>query len=258
MGNQLTLVVKNLLVINLIIFGLQILLRIDFPHLFGLRYFEADEFAVWQFFTYMFVHGSVMHIFSNMIALFMFGPWIEGTMGWRRFFTYYMLCGMGAGFLNYAVIYTEMQFQKSALQELVNNPTDDGLVQYLSKYEQQYHNAYSDDINDELERVGLNPIIEQVREAFEYRTQNQLIIGASGAIFGILMAFLLLFPNIELMMIFFPFPIKAKYLITLYILFEIYATMGYAGQSNIAHLAHLGGALIGFILIKFWGIRRQF
>jgi membrane associated rhomboid family serine protease len=264
MGNRLTPIVKGLLLINLGVFVIQTLFRFDAWGLMSLKYFESDAFAPWQILTYMFVHSpfNMMHIFGNMLGLFVFGPWIENVLGSKRFFTYYMLCGMGAGILNYSVVFVEMQQQKYALEEAIKSPDSEKLVQYFDTYESRTYLQNFDLINDVAERNDkeqLNELKTTMQTLYSHKVQeNSSLGGASGAIFGIMMAFFLLFPNVELMLLFFPFPIKAKYIIGFYVLFELYSTMISTQQSNIAHLAHLGGALVGFLLIRFWKIRRQY
>jgi membrane associated rhomboid family serine protease len=258
MGQQLTPIARNLLIINLIVFALQELFKIDFPLLFGLRYFESDYFRVWQIMTYMFVHANFFHFVGNMLGLLVFGPLIEMTIGSRRFLSYYMICGMGAGILNYAVMYGEVQIQKQAINTFQSNPSEEAFVQYLAAFEKEKYNRNVDKFNDYVEVNGVPASIELVKEMFYFKINESHTVGASGAIFGILIAIFLLFPNIELMLLFLPFPIKAKYLIGFYIIFEIYSGLGLAGMSNVAHFAHLGGALIGFLLIKYWRVRRQY
>jgi len=198
-----------------------------------------------------------------MFALFMFGPMLEYAMGQRRFLTFYMLCGIGAGAFNSGVN-TYMTYQlKSDTEIYLNNPSPDHLVQYYSKnFPDLYQNSdqllkfidnYSRDVKN-------NVLVEQSKfyVASSYSNNiNSVTVGASGSVYGLLIAFALLFPNVELFLLFLPVPIKAKYMVLFYIAFELYAGLGYSGASNIAHFAHLGGALIGFLLIRFWNMQRQ-
>lgn len=262
MFGRITPVVKYLLVINLAIFGIGFLIPFNFSYFFGLHYIFAESFQPWQLLTYMFLHGGLMHIFSNMFGLFIFGPLLEQVLGSKRFLMFYLICGVGAGVLNFGITYWELNNQEKALNTYVAEPTPDGFVYYMSKYEPQVYRRINMDFLDAYEE---NPTdkryqkesIEAAQTTFEQRI-NIPTVGASGAIFGLLVAFALIFPNLEMMMLFFPVPIKAKYLVSLYVLYELYASFGYAGASNIAHFAHVSGAIVGFLLIRYWRIPRRY
>ncbi|TAE11171.1 MAG: rhomboid family intramembrane serine protease [Bacteroidetes bacterium] len=258
MSERITPVVRTLLLLNVAIFLAQLILQIPLPDIFGLRYFEAKDFAPWQFLTYMFIHGNEMHLFSNMLGLFMFGRWIETVLGSRRFLAFYMVCGMGAGFLYNVIIYAEHQVQKNALVQYAQAPDANKFIQYLEDYEPEYYKRNPEKCNNYVKEYGIPESVRFLQSGIEARKEMNVMVGASGAIFGILVAFMLLFPNIEMMMIFLPVPIKAKYMVTFYIIYEMIAGAGYFGQSNVAHLAHLAGALVGFLLIRFWKIPRQY
>ncbi|TZF85948.1 rhomboid family intramembrane serine protease (plasmid) [Pedobacter sp. BS3] len=217
-------VVKNLIIIN-IIFFIATLVFNNQPLIqwFGVFYPDSPFFRIWQIVTYMFMHGSIGHIFLNMFALFMFGSSLEYVMGPKRFLNFYLLTGFGA----------------LALQFLVQAIEVYGIVGSVH-------------VGGQISGSITQAQFEKLQEI--YRSP---MVGASGAIFGILIAFGMLFPETELFLIFFPVPIKAKYFIPLYILLELYLGIKqYAGDS-VAHFAHLGGALFGFILIKAWGYKRH-
>lgn len=258
MGGGLTQIVRNLLLINVAVFLFQNILRIDFPMFFALRYFESNAFAPWQVLTYMFVHADLMHIFSNMISLIVFGPLLENALGGRRFLALYMICGMGAGLFNYGVIYVEMQMQKQAIEVYAANPTEDNFLTYMNTFEPRLAKEKADVLNDYLEQHGTKGSLELVRESYEYKKQGQSVIGASGATFGIMMGAFLLFTNLQVMLLFFPYPVKLGYVVGLFMIFDVYSLITQGQQSSVAHLAHLGGALIAFVLIKYWKIPRQF
>lgn len=224
-------VVKNLLIINIICFlpvmmydkGDQLNPVVDF---FGMHYFNSASFNVWQPVTYMFFHGGFTHILFNMFALYSFGTTIEYSMGSKRFFNYYFICGLGAMALQLLVQAIEVQSITGAFT--IANPEN---IESFYPYGEKAQTLYT--------------------------LYNAPMVGASGAIFGILIAFGLLYPNAELMILFFPVPVKAKYIIPVYIVIELFlGVQRYAGDS-VAHFAHLGGALIGFLLIKIWGLRRN-
>jgi membrane associated rhomboid family serine protease len=211
-------VVKNLLIINVLFFAATYFsTSIDFYQLFGLHFPTAPNFKVWQFITYMFMHGGVNHIFFNMFALFMFGGKLENYWGPKRFLTYYMITGIGAAIVHFTVFYFfTMPKAEVEIETLVANGigTYDGL--------------WDDFLN------------------------GSIVVGASGAIFGILLAYGMLFPNTELMMMFFPVPIKAKYFVIGYGLLELFSGLSNNPNDNVGHFAHLGGMLFGFIMIKYW------
>lgn len=222
---NLTPVVKNLLILNLICFIPFILLSNDAYASkvlvnFGLFYFNSPHFKPWEIITYMFLHGGWAHILFNMFALFMFGPILEYAIGSQRFFNLYFICGIGA-----AVI----QMLAQAVE--VHAITGSFII----------HSDY----------VVSNPAILAKLQAI----YSAPVIGASGAIFGVVVAFAMLYPDLELMILFLPIPIKAKYLIPGYILIELISGFGQFAGDNVAHFAHLGGALLGFLLIKIWRYR---
>jgi len=226
--DNLTPVVKNLLIINIIFFVGNWFLQysgINLEPYLAAHYFNAPIFRAWQIITYMFMHGNLMHIFFNMFALFTLGPALEYTMGPKRFLQYYFITGIGA----------------LALQML---------VQAFEVY--QVAGTFilpHGDISPYFAKPNFNKLVEI------YSPQSG-IVGASGAIFGLLVAFGMLFPNIELFIMFIPLPIKAKYFVIGYILIELYSGIAQSPGDSVAHWAHLGGALFGFILIKIWGMRR--
>lgn len=261
MTNQLTPVVRTLLFINVAVYLTQTIMQIDIPSMFGLRYIMGDEFAPWQLLTYMFIHSTmnVGHILSNMLGLFMFGTWIENILGPRRFLAFYMVCGMGAGLLNNGVIYIEHEMEKQSIEAFAQNPTAENFVSHIEKHEAPYYHGNNIlTLYKFVENNGVKASILKIERLEINKRNDHKVIGASGAIFGILMAFMLIFPNIEMMIMFLPVPIKAKYLVSLYMVYELFAGFGYAGVSNVAHFAHLAGALVAFILIKYWKIKRQY
>ncbi len=222
--NQLPTITKNLLIINVLCFFGTIVARrygIDLESMFGLHFFLASDFNPIQLITYMFMHANFEHIFFNMFAVWMFGRTLEAVWGPKRFLIYYMICGIGAGLM----------------QELVQ------YMEYFFAWSQ--HTAVSTS-------AGIIPM-----EAF----LNQLnTVGASGAVYGILLAFGMLFPNSEMFVFPIPMPIKAKYFVIGYAVIEL--LLGITGGDGVAHFAHLGGMLVGFILIIYWrkknGGRQQF
>ncbi len=263
MTQQIAPVTRNLLILHIFAFVVQAFAlenRIDMREIFGLHYFESKNFQIWQILTYIFMHGDFHHFLSNMLGLFFLGSFIEYTLSSRRFLAFYMVCGMGAGLFHYGVLFGEMQLQKAGIEKFSKNPTEENFLAYLNAFEKQLSMVKADDIQEYVRKENYNPT--EAKKLVEMRLQSRMdahnIVGASGAIFGILGAMFLLFPNLQMMLLFFPTPIKAKYLLGAYLVYELWAGMGFGFSDNIAHFAHLGGALMAFILIKFWGFKRQY
>lgn len=231
-------VVKNLLIINVLFFLATVLLErqgINITSYLGLHYIESNQFYPHQLITYMFMHGSVMHIFFNMFAVWMFGRVLEQVWGPKRFLIYYMATGIGAGIIQLIVAYVRL----IPLRDLVSQEEMELIIS--QGYDIIQSRKYFSD-----------PISQQVNILFNIGT-----VGASGAVFGILLAFGMLFPNTELMLLFPPIPIKAKWFVIFYGIFELYAGFANNPNDNVAHFAHLGGMLFGFILIKYWNADRN-
>jgi rhomboid-like protein len=214
-------VVKNLLIINVIFFIATVMFNQKMVAWFAVFYWDSPFFKIWQPITYMFMHGGFAHIFFNMFALFTFGSSLEYIMGSKRFLNFYMITGLGALALQYAVQAIELYSATGSIMPV------------------------STSLNVSSDQMDL------IREIY-----SSPMLGASGAIFGLLIAFGMLFPNTEMFIIFFPVPIKAKYLIPIYIVLELFLGVAQFSGDSVAHFAHLGGALFGFILVKLWGLRR--
>jgi rhomboid-like protein len=181
---------------------------------FSVFYFDSPFFKPMQLITHMFMHGGFGHIFFNMFALLTFGSLLERVWGPKRFLIFYLITGIGAVALHqFAMMYEVYEIA--------------GTIR-----------PYSEDVQIYTDRL---------REIYSTPT-----VGASGAIFGIIIAFGMLFPNTEMMLLFFPVPIKAKYLIPFMVLLELFLGVGNFEGDHIAHYAHLGGALFGFIMVKIW------
>ena len=208
-------VVKNLLIINFIMFLADVVLSclgVDLNGTLGLHFFMASDFQPYQLLTYMFMHGNFSHLFFNMFALWMFGNTLENIWGWKRFLIYYLLCGVGAGLIQEGVQYIEY-------------------VTSLSHYQ--------------TVNMGGGHIIPMA-DYLNYMTT----VGASGAIYGLLLAFGMMFPNSMIYLYFFV-PIKAKWFVIGYAVIELLNGLGASGD-QVAHFAHLGGMLVGLIIILIW------
>lgn len=224
---NLTPVVKNLLIINVIFYlATWVLHHVNIDLVFPLSafYFDSPLFKPWQIITYMFMHdpGNIMHLIFNMFALYIFGPTLEHTMGSKRFFNFYFITGIGA---------------------LLTNMVVQGI---------QIHNITGAFTVSDWDSIMGSPVYQKLREIY-----GTPILGASGAIFGLLVAFGMLFPDVELLIMFIPIPIKAKYVVIGYVLIELFSGFGQFSGDSVAHFAHLGGALFGFIMIKIWGLNNR-
>lgn len=254
--NRLTPIVKNLLLINVVIFLLSYLIGLDrIIDYAGLYYFAAPKFFPFQFFTYMFLHGSFMHMLFNMLGLFFLGPLLEQFWGTTRFITFYLVCGIGAGFIYNGINFFTIKPMEQKMVEYQLNPTPENFFQYVSEYytfrngkvkglyEEFYDNPQSESLKRETTLI--------TEEIYQLKL-NIPMVGASGAIYGILMAFGLLFPNTQLMLLFPPIPIKAKYLVLILGGIALYSGFQNNPGDNVAHFAHLGGMIFAFIMIRIW------
>lgn len=234
---RITETVKVLLIINILFFvGTQLLGETAY-RLFSLWFFENENFGVWQILTHMFMHGSFMHILFNMYALWAFGSPIEQMLGQKKFLFFYFSAGIGAALIHTLVNYYHFQTGFNALLDA--GLDSEGIGYFLST-------AQSYDPN-------IKAVPQEVLQTM-YEAYNGYAVGASGAIYGILVAFGMMFPNIELFLLFVPVPIKAKYFIPALIALDLFS--GFTGYSlfggGIAHFAHVGGALFGFIMMWYW------
>lgn len=257
---RMTETVKQLVIINVLFYiGANTIAPAAYDYL-ALHYPLNEGFRWWQPITHMFMHAkmpNLMHIFFNMFGLIMFGSALEHFWGWKKFLFFYISCGLGAALLHMGMTYYEINTLMSQLSDL--NLTEEDVNYLLSTNHIQHFDSdgkiISGKLNEILERVNASQdqynII--VQAANEYRTTA---VGASGALYGVLAAFAFMFPNAELMMLFIPIPIKAKYFVPALVAFDLF--MGIQGGSifgsggGIAHFAHVGGALTGFLMMWMW------
>ncbi len=235
-------VVKNLLILNVLMLLAMYVMEsrgVNLTHILGMHYVESPLFEPYQIVTYMFMHGDIMHLFFNMFGLVIFGTMLERVWGPKRFFIFYFATGIGAVVLHVVIAYLRLEnildaFGAEEQQQLIELIRTKGVE--LSQ----------DCIGGRCYNFGDEPL-KSLNSIY-----NSPMVGASGAIMGILVGFAMLFPNTELMLLFPPIPIKAKYLALILIGLDLY--MAYANNpgDNIAHFAHLGGALVGFILVMIW------
>jgi membrane associated rhomboid family serine protease len=231
--------VKHLLIIN-IIFFIGSYLTPGLVDVFALHYFESDKFRLWQPITHMFMHGGLAHIFFNMFALVSFGSALEQMWGGKRFLFFYFSCGLGAALLHTVVNYYEVHNGLNMLVENGINQTQIFEVLNEGKYNTNWLEFISQTTMDNMANAYIGSAV-----------------GASGAIYGLLVAFAFLFPNAELALMFIPMPIKAKYFVPGILLVDLF--LGLKGDSlfggggtGVAHFAHLGGAICGFLIMWYW------
>lgn len=252
---RITPIVKQLLLINIGVFFVQNLLGIDLINTLGLRYIFSDSFRPYQFFTHLFVHASLGHLFSNMFALLTFGPVLEYTLTSRRFITFYLFTGLGAAALYAGIQYLEVSNLEALYHTYLAQPNPEGLVAYLKHFPQDTYNTFYPFIRaffehpQELTYIAKSKAI--VGQLYMLKA-NMPTVGASGSVFGIFMAFAMLYPNAELFLYFIPIPIKAKYVIAFYGIYELYAGLRENPADNVAHFAHLGGILFAYLFIRWW------
>lgn len=212
-------ITKNLLIINvLMFFATWVFARqgVDLNNLFGLHFFLASDFSLYQLFTYMFMHANFTHILFNMFSLWMFGCVVENVWGPKKFLFYYLACGVGAG-----------------------------LIQLLAQFGEFYVMA-----TDQIPGFGFGDVMTVARNS-QAVLNLWTTVGASGAIYGILLAFGMLFPEQRMFIFPLPVPIKAKWFVCIFVAIELLSALGTSG-SSVAHFAHLGGALFGYIMIRYW------
>jgi membrane associated rhomboid family serine protease len=251
-------VIKNLLIINVLLFVAEVVLEkamnINLIDLLGLHYVGSDKFAPYQFVTHMFMHGDFFHLLFNMLALFMLGKELEFAWGPKKFLFYYFVTGLGAAALHSLVTYFEMSALQNSVQVFVNSPSPELFAAFMKSNISQPIPWITDFINQWISNPNdpsfAKHSVEIVNQVFVEKGSIPTV-GASGAIFGVLLAFGYLFPNVELMLLFFPVPIKAKYFVLGYGAIELYLGIT-ESNSNIAHFAHLGGMLFGFFLLLYW------
>ncbi len=262
-------VVKNIIIINVLVVILQLILGsrgFDLADYFGLHYWQSQYFRPWQFFTHMFMHGSsnpallqttLLHIFSNMFALWMFGSILENMWGPKRFLIFYFVCGLGAAFLHLMVLGYEYNILGRAFVDYQQNPVLDQYIHFIREQGidqipgfqtlRSFWESNPACTNCSVESVSL------INQYYNLKV-DEATVGASGAVFGVLFAFGYLFPN-TLIYLYFFVPVKAKYFVAFYALFELYAGIRNSAGDNVAHFAHLGGMLFAFLLLRYWNKR---
>lgn len=256
---RITDVVKHLLFINILmflaseLFGLTDLLALHYP--------ASDKFQPFQIATHFFMHGGFAHIFFNMFALVMFGSALEIRWGPKRFLLFYFICAIGAAVLHTLYTHYDLSQLRDLIEAFRQNPTYDTFWAFfnevpLDRLKQVYPEYWNEvqNVSRSLQNDGGAVVTRGtnlMNEWFNVKVDIP-VVGASGAIYGLLLAFGMYFPNAELMLIFLPIPIKAKYFIPVLMLIELFLGFNQYSWDNIAHFAHLGGALTGLLVILYW------
>lgn len=253
-------VIKNLLIINGLMYLFTLVMEevmgVKLSETLGLHYIGSTEFRPYQIITHLFMHGNFMHLFSNMFALWMFGNILENFWGPKKFLIYYVITGIGAAFIHSLTSYYEMYSIEQAAIAFSNSPSPQALLEFTN-------NNIPSQFSSSLEKLAQSWSTQM--ENTQYYTAQSVnwisdyikfkedipTVGASGAVFGVLLAFGMIFPNM-IIYLYFAIPVKAKYFVFFYGLFELYTGFQNNPTDNIAHFAHLGGMLFGFILIMIW------
>ena len=256
-------VTKNLIIINCIMLLAKYVMEprgINLTHYLALYYPQSENFHFYQLITHMFMHENIGHLFFNMFALWMFGRVLESVWGPRRFLVFYMITGIGAALFYSFVNYLEIHPLVTAVTAFTNTPSPELFSVFVEKYHGLIKNMgfdlpgirdFATSWLDKPASTSFEPQATAFMQQLLDVKMNIPTIGASGAVYGVLLGFGMLFPNTQLMLLFPPIPIKAKYMVIAYGVLELSLGLTMPG-SNVAHFAHLGGMIFGFFLIKYW------
>jgi len=248
--------IKHLIIINVIMFLATQMMPQQMENFFAMHFPLNPQFKVWQLITHMFMHGGIMHIAFNMYGLWAFGTPLYHIWGEKKFLIFYFAAGLGA-----VLLYTGVQYYSfnQSLNELISQGlSKDQIIQILNSWD--YHSNVGINLHNLISQGLPKDEIIQIFNSKEYLGDFKNIssiyhlpaLGASGAIYGLLVAFAFYFPNAELMLMFIPYPIKAKYFVPLLVLLDLTFGLTNVLHTPIAHMAHVGGALVGFFLMKLW------
>ena len=259
---NITPVVKQLLIINIIFFAGSLAVP-QANSLLALHNVNSDMFEYWQILTHMFMHGNVLHIFFNMFALFSFGSALEHFWGGKKFLFFYISCGLGAAGLQLGINYLEYLNMVDGLSGLGLSETTIHQIANVRLWDSNgvpRIEAFNAEANEILRKAGniKQFTVAESRAIVDTAAHVQgAMVGASGAVYGLLVAFAFMFPNAELMLMFIPIPIKAKYFVPALLAIDLF--LGFKGNSifgsggtGVAHFAHVGGAIIGFLMMWYW------
>ena len=267
MNTEITPVVKQLLILNVLFFIGTELIKMKFgtdiaTDTFAMHYVESDKFEFWQPISHMFMHGGLGHIFFNMFALYSFGSTLEHFWGGKRFLFFYISCGLGAVLLQSSINYFQLQQTLAGANGLHLSQNTMHQVLNVDFIQGNYFNkeAFKNAIQPILEQAGKWNMIQQTSFDSLFKSAmavNGAMLGASGAIYGLLIAFAFMFPNAQLGLMFIPIPIPAKYFVPAIVGIDVF--LGLKGESlfgdggtGVAHFAHVGGAISGFLIMWLW------
>ena len=258
----LPIIVKNLLIINGLFYLAQVTFSkgavpiFSFEDTLALHAWQSDLFKPWQLITHMFLHGDFYHILGNMFALWMFGSILENVWGAKRFLTFYLICGLGAAFIHLLFLSYEltpiMKDYALVLQQQ-NDPM--AFVDAMASFGRKYNMGFNEEAlvflkADPSNTLMTNKVLEAVTTYYNNRI-NTATLGASGAVFGILAAFVYLFPNTYIYL-YFLVPVKAKWLGLIYFSYELFFALQNSAGDNVARWAHIGGAIVGLLIVITW------
>lgn len=256
-GFRITEVVKHLLILNVLMFLLSNLVGMN---ALALSYFLSEDFRPFQLATYFFMHGDLGHLFFNMIGLVFFGSTLESVWGPKKFLFYYFFCAIGAAVAHYGIYYIEFAQIQSVINQFGVDPSYDHFAGFFHRYfdaltfTTEGVQAY-DAISVQL-KAGNSDVVPNatrlMEEVLNANINAPKILGASGAIFGIMLAYGLLFPEREIYLFFLPIGFKAKYFVPVLMIIELQMGVQNFEWDNIAHFAHLGGAIVGALLLLYW------
>lgn len=257
---RLTPVVQTLLLINVAMLAVPWLvggeaLNDTLNSLLGLKFYNSPFFKPYQFFTYMFMHSGFMHLLFNMLGLVFFGNLLEQIWGSQRFLLYYVLCGLGAGVIYVAVNYFHLAAMQNDMEAFLADPSPANFADYLNQYYKAFYQQNLEWVNafarDRTNPVYLEVARNKVQEIYALHLNGNMV-GASGAVYGILVATGILFPNLSMIVFPIPIPIKAKFLVLGLGVMALYNTLNQAEGDQVAHLAHLGGMVVGIVVLLVW------
>lgn len=261
-------VIKNLLIINVLFFLGQKAFAsgniISMEDVLALHHVKSPFFQPWQMITHMFLHGDLWHLIGNMFALWMFGSILENLWGPKRFLTFYFVCGLGAAVLHLAFLVYDFNPILADYQAVIKNANTASINAFLVEHVPQNVRAFNEAGGQQVLETLKSPVLSareiDMMSDFITRFTNEVIstptLGASGAVFGVLAAFIYLFPNTYIYLYFFV-PVKAKWLGLVYFGYEIYMALQNSAGDNIARWAHIGGALVGFLLVLTWNKKNR-
>lgn len=270
MFQGITPVVKNILIINALMFlateAAFRLYGISLSDWLGLHHYTSGLFKPLQYISHMFMHGSVMHIFFNMFAFWMFGRILEAYWGAAKFLLFIFVTGLGAAATYTVYESINLHIISTAIADFQNAPTVDAYELFMDRFVPlaNFKPEFSSAVRQLITAWSAQPdstaftdeALRHMQLFIEFK-RDIPVVGASGVVFGVLLAFGMTFPNTELMLLFPPIPIKAKYFVAIYGIFELFAGLQNNPTDNVAHFAHLGGMLFGFIFIIFWKRNRN-